>query len=329
MELTWEQWKAMKKDLRRYFSGTGWTLLIYYIILNAAVFLWIFLEILWKMLLALPSGNPADLDQIAMAASESGWGYVLAIAIGMLILLLWKKPRYFREEIFAKGKPMKPGVFFGILCVFLGGQFLSQMMLGVTEVALNAFGFTMVEGLEALAVDFDSFSMFLYAGILAPVSEEILFRGLIQRKLMPCGKRFAIFCSSLAFGMFHGNLVQTPFAFLVGLVLGYVAAEYNICWAMLLHLINNLVVADMLYRVTAFLPEMAAGVIVWLVLFAFAVAALVILIRKRDQVRAWRQAEGIHKTYLGCFFGSAGVICFLLVLGGMMVYTFTVLISPL
>ena len=329
MEMTWDQWKAMKKDLRRRFSGTGWTLLIYYIILNVAVFAWVFLETIWMMLQSFPFGEPADLEQIAMDASQSGWGYVLAIIIGLLILLLWKKPRYFREELFAKGQPMSTGTFFGILCVFLGGQFLSQMMLSVTELLLNLFGYSILGGLEALSVDFGDFSMFLYAGILAPVTEEILFRGLVQRSLMPFGKRFAIFCSAFTFGLFHGNLVQTPFAFLVGLVLGYVAAEYNIFWAMLLHMINNLVIADMLTRLLSFLPEVIAGVVIWLIFLAFAVAALVILISKREQIRRWRSGEFIHKTYLSCFFTSAGMIVFTLVIGLMMIYSFVIMVSPL
>ena len=329
MEMTWEQWKAMKKDLRRRFSGTGWTLLIYYIILNASVLLWIFFETIWNMLKVMPFGEPGDLERIASTASESGWGYVLAILIGLLILLLWKKPRYFREELFAKGQPMSTGTFFGILCVFLGGQFLSQMMLSVTELLLNLFGYSILGGLEALAVDFDDFSMFLYAGILAPVTEEILFRGLVQRSLMPFGKRFAIFCSAFTFGMFHGNLVQTPFAFLVGLILGYVAAEYNIFWAMLLHMINNMVVADMMNRILSFLPEMTAGVVIWLILLAFAVAALVILIVKREQIRQWRSAEPIYKTYLGCFFASLGMVVFTVIIGLMMIYSFVMMVSPL
>ena len=203
------------------------------------------------------------------------------------------------------------------------------MMISVTEMVMNLFGYTMLEGMEALAVDFDNFSMFLYAGVLAPVTEELLFRGLVQRTLMPFGKRFAIFCSAFTFGLYHGNLVQTPFAFLVGLILGYVAAEYNIFWAMLLHMINNLVVADMLYRVLSFLPEMTSGVVIWLILLAFAVAGLVILIVKRDKIRQWRASETIYRTYLGCFFSSAGMIAFNVVIGLMMIYTFTVLVSPL
>lgn len=329
MEMTWEQWKAMKKELRRRFSGTGWTLLIYYIILNVAVVLWMFVEMTWTMIGQLSSGMPENLGQTVTDGSQGGWGYFLAVGIGLLILLLWKKPRFFRKEIFAKGKPMSAGAFFAILSIFLGGQFLSQMMLTVTELVLNLFGLTIVNGLEAMAVDFDDFSMFLYAGILAPVSEEILFRGLVQRSLMPYGKRFAIFCSAFAFGMFHGNLIQTPFAFLVGLVLGYVAAEYNICWAMLLHMVNNLVIADMLYRLTSFLPEMTAGAIISLILLGFAVAALVILICRREDIRAWIKSEAIHKVYLGAFFGNAGMICFLTVIGLMMVYTMTLLITPM
>ena len=329
MEMTWEQWKAMKKDLRRRFSGTGWTLLIYYLILNVAVIFWMMFETIVAVLKSLPTGGMPDPGQIITDASQSGWGYVLAILIGLLILLLWKKPRYFKEELFTKGRPMGAGTFFGILCVFLGGQFLSQMMLSVTELVLNIFGYSILGGLEALAVDFSDFSMFLYAGILAPITEEILFRGLVQRSLMPFGKRFAIFCSAFTFGMFHGNLVQTPFAFLVGLVLGYVAAEYNIFWAMLLHMINNMVVADMLYRVLSFLPEMISGVIIWLILLAFAVAALVILIVKRDRIRQWRTDETVHKTYLSCFFTSFGMIAFTVIIGLMMIYSFVVMVSPL
>ena len=104
MEMTWAQWKAMKKDLRRRFSGTGWTLLVYYLILNASVFLWMIVEILWKMLLQLGRRDFDQMEQIVNNAAASGWGYFLSAGVGILILLLWKKPRYFNEEIFSRGK---------------------------------------------------------------------------------------------------------------------------------------------------------------------------------------------------------------------------------
>ena len=328
MEMTWEEWKAMKKDLRRRFSGTGWTVLGYFIIVNIAVTLWMFVESLSATLeLILAEGPGQVIPQIE--GTESAWGYFLAAGLGLLILLLWKKPRYFAEQIMARGRPMTAGAFFGLMCVFLGGQFLSQMMLSVTEIVLNIFGFTILPGLEALTVDMDDFGMFLYTCILAPVTEEILFRGVVLRKLIPYGKRFAILCSAVTFGLFHGNLVQAPFAFLVGLVLGYVAAEYNICWAMLLHMVNNLVMADMLSRLTSSLPLMVANTVTLLVFFVFAVAALVILIVRRKDIRSWKEKEQIYKVYLGCFFKSAGMIAFGVIMMLMMVYTFSLLISPI
>ena len=329
MEMTWEEWKAMKKGLRRHLGVTGWTLVIYYIILNVSVFLWVFAESLLKSMRYILSGDMRAMEQALSEASESGWGYFLAALIGFVILLLWKKPRFWRQEIWARGKPMTCGSFFGILCVFLGGQLISQLMLVGMELVLNLFGLTIVEGVEALSVDPDNFSLFLYAGLLAPITEEILFRGLIQRSLLPFGKRFAIFCSAFTFGLFHGNLIQTPYAFLVGLVLGYVAAEYSIGWAMLLHMINNLLIADSLNRLTAGLPEEAAAIVVWAVLLFFGVAAIVVLISKRKDIRVWRQQEMINRTYLGCFFSSAGVIVFLILMTIMMVVSLYLMITPI
>lgn len=327
--MTWEEWKAMKKGLRRHLGATGWTLTVYYIILNVSVFVWVFAETLLKSMRYILSGDFSAMEHVMSEASESGWGYFLAALIGFVILLLWKKPRFWREEIWARGKPMACGSFFGILFVFLGGQLISQLMLVGVELVLNLFGLTIVEGVEALSVDPDNFSLFLYASLLAPVSEEILFRGLIQRSLMPFGKRFAIFCSAFTFGLFHGNLIQTPYAFLVGLVLGYVAAEYSIGWAMLLHMINNLLIADSLNRLTAGLPEEAAAIVIWAVLLFFGVGAVVVLISKRKDIRVWRQQETINRTYLGCFFSSAGMIVFVALMAIMMVVSLYLMITPI
>jgi len=329
MELTWEQWKAMKKDLRRHLGVTGWTLVVYYIILNVSVFFWLFAEMLMKSVQHILSGDFVAIEQALYDASESAWGYFLGAAIGLLILLIWKKPRFWREEIWARGKPMKAGSFFGILCVFLGGQLLSQLMLVGVEMLLNLFGLTITKGVEALSFDSDNFGMFLYAGLLAPVTEEILFRGLIQRSLMPFGKRFAIFCSAFTFGLFHGNLIQTPYAFAVGLVLGYVAAEYSIAWAMLLHMINNLLIADSLNRLTSGMPEETAAIVIWGILLFFGVAAMVVLIRKRKDIRLWREQGIINRTYLGCFFSSAGMIVFMILMAVMMVTSLFVMITPI
>lgn len=224
---------------------------------------------------------------------------------------------------------MKVGDFFVILCIFLGGQTISQLSSTVLELILNAFGFSILEGMASLQMDLDNLSMFLYAGILAPITEEILFRGLIQRSLLPFGKKFAILLSAFSFSLYHGNLLQTPYAFAVGLVLGYVASEYNILWAMVLHMINNLVLGDMLYRLLGGLPEETMSLIVWGIILAFTVAAIILLIAKRKKIAVWMRRERLMGAYVGCYFSCAGTITLLIVMGLNILITTFEMITPL
>ena len=329
MEMTYEQWKEARKGIKRYLSTSGWALLIYYAIMNVAVMGWIFVEIIVKLMNGVFSGGFAGIESAVMQSTESAWGYFLAAAAGLIILLIWKKPHYFRDEIFAKGAPMTPKDFFAILCIFLSGQTVFQLGSILLEMVLNAFDYSMEAGFAALQSDPDNFSMFLYAGILAPITEEILFRGLIQRSLLPFGKKFAILVSSFTFGLFHGNLIQAPYAFAVGLVLGYVAAEYNIFWAMVLHMINNLVLGDMLYRLLGGLPDNIVNVIVWGIIAVFTVAAVIVMIARRKEIAAWLHEDVLYRDYVKCYFTCAGTVVMLIILGLNLIMTTFMLVLPL
>lgn len=115
----------------------------------------------------------------------------------------------------------------------------------------------------------------------------MLCRGLVLRLLQPYGKRFAIVLSALLFGLFHGNVVQIPFAFLVGLVLGYVTVEYSVVWAMVLHIINNFVLVELLSMLTAFMPMEVVDIIFYAILAAAVIASVIVLIVKRKTVAAY------------------------------------------
>ena len=329
MDMTYEQWRQVRKQIQRQMSVSGWAVLIYYGIVNVSVMAFLFVEVLGKLFQGLISEDYGSITDAVMQAAENAWGYFFAAAVGLLILLLWKKPRFLKEEIFAKGAPMKAWDFFTILCIFIGGQTVFQFVTMLLELLLNLFGFTIAEGLESLQSDPDNFSMFLYAGILAPVAEELLFRGLVQRTMLPFGKKLAILASSLTFGLYHGNLIQTPYAFVVGLVLGYVAVEYNILWAMVLHMINNLVLGDLLYRLLAGFSQDTVDMIVWGIIFAFFVAALILIIVRRKEIDEWQRREQIVRVYANCYFSSPATIVLLISLGASTLFTTGKMITPL
>ena len=329
MEMTYEQWKEAKRGIKRRLSTSGWILLIYYAIMNAAVIGYMLVETVVRLFQGVASADQAAIENAVLQSAESAWGYFIAAAVGLVILLFWKKPRFFKEDVCYKGKPMKAGDFLTVLCIFLSGQLIFRLGTVLLELLLNTFGYTLAEGLESMQTDPGNFSMFLYAGILAPITEEILFRGLIQRSVLPFGKKFAILVSSITFGLFHGNLIQTPYAFAVGLVLGYVAAEYNIFWAMVLHMINNLLLGDVLYRLLGGLSDEATALIVWGIIFAFAVAAVILMILRRKEIGAWLRENKMEREYVKCYFSCAGTITLFVIMGLNIITTTFMLITPL
>ena len=80
------------------------------------------------------------------------------------------------------------------------------------------------------------------AAVVPALVEEFAYRGVFIGLTKEYGEGFCIVASSLMFGLMHGNLEQIPFAFIVGLVLGFVRIKSgSIIPAMLLHFINNFV----------------------------------------------------------------------------------------
>ena len=304
--------KQIDKWLRRRFTEVGWVLVCYYGLMTLLSVLGMLWEGLNQLALSVAAGKlHGMMDPDAMMGNA--WGYIITIAVGFAILHAWKGSGYWKQEIFAKNAPMNRKVLGVALTLCIGSQMVNSLWVSGLELVLNRFDRSVMPVLEMVSGDADTFSMFLYASILAPVAEEILFRGYVLRSLRSYGKRFAVFGSALLFGLFHGNLLQTPYAILVGLVLGYVTVEYSIGWAMLIHMFNNLVLADLLTRLTASWSDLAYGIFNTLVFGGFFVASLVILIKNREPIREYRDSEWMDRRVLKCFFTNSGIIAMTLI----------------
>jgi membrane protease YdiL (CAAX protease family) len=302
--------KEVFRMLRPRFSRLGLILLAYYGIMNAAVSLVLGLDILGLILDGVFTNNTGSfsIEEHITELVSNGWGYILATSVGFLILLLWKKGDYCFRFLWKKEKRMDGKSFFVILCVFLSGQAVFQLLGMGMEWFFNQLGFSVMDSIEAASGLGDTLSMFLYGCIFAPVFEEILFRGFLLRSLAPYGKKFAIFASSFFFGIFHANIVQSPFAFAVGLVLGYVTVEYSMVWAVVLHMFNNLVMGDLLPRLVSLLAGPAQDIVMYVIIGSIAVVALVICICKRRQLRQYLYNARIHPWCIASFLSAPGVL---------------------
>lgn len=90
----------------------------------------------------------------------------------------------------------------------------------------------------------DTALMIAMAVIMAPIFEEIVFRGIIMKGMLNKGVKpmKAIWISALVFGLVHGNPWQFVGAVLLGFVLGLVYYKTkSLLLPILLHAFNNLV----------------------------------------------------------------------------------------
>lgn len=92
--------------------------------------------------------------------------------------------------------------------------------------------------------------MIVMAVIMAPIFEEIVFRGIIQKGLINKGMKplKAIWISAFVFGLVHGNPWQFVGAVLLGFVLGIVYYKTkSLLMPMLLHAFNNGISTILMY----------------------------------------------------------------------------------
>ena len=84
-----------------------------------------------------------------------------------------------------------------------------------------------IAGLQPVDTVTEAFSMLppavllLGACVLGPLCEELLFRGLVARRLARYGQRPAALVSALLFALYHANVSQFFYALALGLLLAY------------------------------------------------------------------------------------------------------------
>ena len=178
-------------------------------------------------------------------ASDSGYLMNVTVIFEIVSLLGFSLFYYFgmKEKHIGSPKEVFSGKSIGaIICLFAGVEIALSCALILLSViapdAMQAYA-DMIE--ESGLADLSVLST-LATLLLAPIAEEIIFRGItfkLARKLSP--KFWVANCTqALMFGIAHGNLIQGVYAFCLGLLLGYIYRKYNSLWATILcHLTFN------------------------------------------------------------------------------------------
>lgn len=235
---------------------------------------------------------------------------------------------------------MKPGLFFKLLLMCLPMMWVGSVFGSMLSMVLSNGEAT--DRVADLAMQTNIWNV-VFLVIVGPIFEEWLFRKQLIDHTRKYGEKTAILLSGLAFGLFHMNLFQFFYAFLLGLMFGYVYTRtsklrYSTAMHMIINFNGGVLAPWMLTRVdldqlekvseaaengnAAAMEQWASqnveGLAIMLVYFvlygAVILAGFVLLIRNFKRFEFYTAPEELPRgTRVKTVCGNVGMIMFIMV----------------
>lgn len=207
-----------------------------------------------------------------------------AVAVPFGIMALINKKRYTAPVIpntRLKASKAFVWVCFGMVCCVAANIGVSAIVLffeNVLGLKLKSGEITEPDSVLACVMNL------IALAIIPAICEEFAMRCCSLQLLRKYGKGFAVIAVSIVFGLLHGNVVQFIFAFVVGLILGFVTVKTDsIVPAIFIHALNNGMSVVQSAVTFAANEDIASKVIVVIYLFwvvAGVLSAVYLLIKK-------------------------------------------------
>lgn len=293
-------------SMRQDFSKIGWALVLSQLTM---FFLSILLSLIASALLQAFSPLRNTWAQM------EGWIVMLSALGGALPMLMLGKESRLLDNMFERREKVWPVQVVFYFLMILGLQMLTSIVCAPVVHLMESAGASFDSANNVATSYAVSGSMLVYSVLVAPVVEELVYRGALLRSLERYGRWFAIIISALIFGLMHGNAVQFPVAFVIGLTFGYLSLKYSLRLTIVLHILNNLFV-DLVGRLADFSERlgsmvdgslMLAGVLS-LILMALSGGKLLLRDLKNN-----RTPRGVYRW----FFASvpvAAIFCYMIAL---------------
>ncbi len=170
------------------------------------------------------------------------WGLQIAAMYIIAFPILFLITKSMRSTVRVKSK-MRFGEFFKLLCIsealMLAGNLIGELTTSILDVFIPG---EITDPLQDLIMQTPVWIIILVAVIIGPIVEELIFRKFLMDKLGIYGDRIAIVVSSIAFGLFHGNISQFFYATFFGFMLSYIYSKTsNIIYPIIMHMVINFI----------------------------------------------------------------------------------------
>ena len=162
--------------------------------------------------------------------------YAIALPIANPILKKLPSVTPLKEKI--KPSTFIGGFFVAYLTMYAG----NLVSVYLIELIYSASGNMLENPLEQSVDTTPLWANVLFVAILAPILEELVFRGMICKRLLALGEGFAVVFSGVFFAMLHGNLYQLFYAFTLGCLFGLIYVKTGkVIYSIIYHVFINFI----------------------------------------------------------------------------------------
>ena len=182
-----------------------------------------------------------NLDIIYLAIFFDVGFFLITLSV---FLYFFRKKKY---SLFPSGISFKwffISFLLGLFVVIIGGG-LSEFLSGFLNIEKSSINKQLLS--DNLWLNILQFK--IVASLLVPITEELIFRGLIFKFIRQHkGFIFSVIVSSLVFSVLHFSLEMLPFTFVLGVVTAFAFEKTNsLVYPILIHILVNNLASSMLF----------------------------------------------------------------------------------
>lgn len=240
----------MKEKFKSFFTAIFYLLLAFLVQISISLIGGIALGIYYIVKAVSDSNNNAlimeqKMGELISVASKLTIIFLLisSIVTVLVFILIFKirKKDYKLELQFNKTK--RNNVVIAMLLGFSGWLINSGILSILQEINLFKDQFQTMDNMLSPVMEGNLFIIILTVGIIAPFTEEFIFRGVIYNTLRKnISIKWSIIIQGILFGVFHMNLIQGVYATFLGILFGYLTYKSKSIWpAVIMHITNNII----------------------------------------------------------------------------------------
>lgn len=276
----------MKGKLKSFFAAVGYLFITFGVQLIVSMIGAIVIGIIYAVKnIDEISTNAPNADEITNQMLGATNYILLASSIitVLVFLLIYKiRKKSFKEELQIV-KTTKINLVIGIALGISAWLFNAGALSLVQEAGIFQEHFSKMESILAPLSEGNIFIALLTVGIVAPFTEEFMFRGVIFKTLNKnISILWTIIIQALFFGIFHGNLIQGTYATMLGLIFGYITYKTKSLWpAIIMHMVNN-TIATLSPFILKNVPSTINILVIFIVIGAIGIITSLYFVKKNN-----------------------------------------------